>query len=337
MTTHKKEVWIDNVKVIACILVAVGHFFQSMVTSGIYAPHPILDWFDQMIYYFHVPLFFICSGYLYQKYSHVDSFYSWLHNTLKKLLTLGVPYLTFTVATWTLKTVFSDSVNQQADSFFYTLFLAPTSQMWYLYCLFFIFLITPTFSNHKTAFIAFLASIVLKLCFEAGHAPDITAISTVMSSEIWFVIGMCLSLTNFPKNILSKRILLICVGSFVMFIIFSVIFYVNNISFIGIKLFMGLIASISIISVIAIYFSQNEQTPFFAFLAKYTLPIYVMHTIFAAGLRSILLKFGCSNIFLHSVLGILISFLGPIIAAEIMKATKWLEFVLYPAKFIKRK
>ena len=31
----KREAWVDNVKVIACIFVALGHFFQSMVGSSI--------------------------------------------------------------------------------------------------------------------------------------------------------------------------------------------------------------------------------------------------------------------------------------------------------------
>lgn len=31
----KREVWIDYIKVFACILVALGHFFQSMVAAEI--------------------------------------------------------------------------------------------------------------------------------------------------------------------------------------------------------------------------------------------------------------------------------------------------------------
>ena len=64
-----REKWVDDVKVIACILVVVGHFFMSMVQSGILPDSNLHEWFITTIYYFHVPLFFICSGYLYQKYS----------------------------------------------------------------------------------------------------------------------------------------------------------------------------------------------------------------------------------------------------------------------------
>lgn len=61
-----REKWVDDVKVIACILVVLGHFLASVQS---YAPGGVLyEWFHKTIYYFHVPLFFICSGYLYQKY-----------------------------------------------------------------------------------------------------------------------------------------------------------------------------------------------------------------------------------------------------------------------------
>lgn len=72
------------------------------------------------------------------------------------------------------------------------------------------------------------------------------------------------------------------------------------------------------------------------FLAKYTMPIFLMHTLFAAPLRSVLLKVGVTNAVAHVVLGLGISFAGPIIAAWIMKKTKWMEFFLYPNKLIRK-
>ena len=82
-----REKWVDDVKVIACILVVLGHFLASVQS---YAPGGVLyEWFHKTIYYFHVPLFFICSGYLYQKYSQIDDIKSYLKNISKKALALG--------------------------------------------------------------------------------------------------------------------------------------------------------------------------------------------------------------------------------------------------------
>ena len=70
------------------------------------------------------------------------------------------------------------------------------------------------------------------------------------------------------------------------------------------------------------------------FLSKYTMPIFLMHTIMAATLRTILLRIGITNGAVHIVLGLIISFWGPILAAQIMEKSRWLEFFLYPNKVL---
>lgn len=157
-----REKWVDDVKVIACILVVLGHFFQSMTKANILSENDLYEWFNTTIYYFHVPLFFICSGYLYQKYSKVNSVGSWYRNVAKKVLALGVPYATFTTATWVLKKVFSSGVNDQIGGLGETLFLHPTAPYWYLYALFFIFLVTPTFNSVKAAGVGLVVALAAK-------------------------------------------------------------------------------------------------------------------------------------------------------------------------------
>ena len=51
-----------------------------------------------------------------------------------------------------------------------------------------------------------------------------------------------------------------------------------------------------------------------------------MHTLFAAPLRFVLLKIGITNAVVYVTMGLGISFVGPIVAAWIMKKTQWLEF-----------
>lgn len=158
----------DDVKVIACILVVVGHFFQSMVKASILPDSGLYEWFITTVYYFHVPLFFICSGYLYQKYSKVNSVGSWRRNVAKKVLALGIPYVTFSTATWVLKKAFSSSVNNQIGELGDTLLFHPASPYWYLYALFFIFLLTPTFKSVKMAIGGLIVAIALKTIALSG-------------------------------------------------------------------------------------------------------------------------------------------------------------------------
>lgn len=102
------------------------------------------------------------SDSLIKSQAEVEDFCSWGKNVLKKALNLDVPYFVFSFATWLLKTVFSSSVNSEIGGLFDTLFLHPTSPYWYLYALFFIFLITPTFRNKTIAVVGLAIAVVLK-------------------------------------------------------------------------------------------------------------------------------------------------------------------------------
>ena len=324
-----REKWVDDVKVIACILVVLGHFFQSMTKANIVPENNLYEWFETTIYYFHVPLFFICSGYLYQKYSKVNSVGSWCKNVAKKALALGVPYVTFTTATWVLKKVFSSSVNDQIGGFGDTLFFHPTAPYWYLYALFFIFLVTPTFSSAKAAAVGIIISLAAKLLVLTGTGYEIYAVSTVLSNEIWFVFGM--SICAFNVQLKDRKVKGTICG--LLFIILSILVYTADIGGAAISFAMGLLACVAVILIVVGF--EEKLGRGMDFLAKYTMPVFLMHTLFAAPLRSVLMKVGIRNAVIHVVLGLGISFAGPIMAAWIMKKTKLLEFFLYPNKIIK--
>ena len=323
-----REKWVDDVKVIACILVVLGHFFQSMTKASILPENDLYEWFETTIYYFHVPLFFICSGYLYQKYSKVNSVGSWCKNVAKKALALGVPYVTFTTATWVLKKVFSSSVNDQIGGLGDTLFLHPTAPYWYLYALFFIFLVTPTFNSVKATIVGLVVALSAKALILTG-GYGVYAVSTILRNEIWFVLGM--SICAFNVQLKDRKVQGTIFG--LLFVILSIVVYTAEIGGSAISFAMGLLACVAVILMVAEF--EQKFGRGMDFLAKYTMPIFLMHTLFAAPMRSVLLKVGIENAVIHVVLGLGISFVGPIIAAWIMKKTKWLEFFLYPNKVIK--
>ena len=330
----KREAWVDNVKVIACIFVALGHFFQSMVGSSILPETDLYKWFNQTIYYFHVPLFFICSGYLYQKRSKINNFSSYKNNIINKAIALGIPYFIFSATTWIMKSGLSGLVNKTPQaSLVKTLFVSPLPPYWFLYSLFFIFLITPTFSSKKTIGIGLGAAIVFKV-FSIVFGGSIAIISYTLANEIWFLIGMCLAFFDFTAEIKKSSWLGFGFAGIAVFAALSVTTYFYKISNGFVSFLFGLLACLSIIAIIAVTF-QKGQSKIWSFMAKYTMPVFLMHTIFAAALRILLIKLGIMNPAVHIVLGIAISFIGPISAAKIMNMTKWLEFLIYPGKFVK--
>lgn len=328
-----RENWVDTVKVFACILVVLGHFFQSMVKSDILPYTNYYSLFNQTIYYFHVPLFFICSGYLFQKFTSVRAFGEWKNNFLRKFISLVIPYLVFSIATYIMKTVFSDSVNKEGGGFIDTLLLNPTSPYWYLYALIFVFLISITVSRKAEAWGLLVVALIMKvISFIPGHS--IYAIKTLLENEIWFAFGILICYFDIPVRLKRIKVFWGVLAS-VLFVAVSVGVYIyadwsNELAFI-----MGIFGCVSVLLVAFKTEKSDFLNKIISLLSKYTFPVFLMHTIFAAGFRSVLLKIGISNSVIHIALGLIISFVGPVIVAVVFRKLKYPEFLLYPNKFIR--
>lgn len=153
--TKKKEIqYISFLQFIGPIFVILGHSLNGMsIETG---PWWMLtkDW----IYIFHMPLFFMVSGYL---LSHSD----WMKGNSygnfikKKFLRLIVPYLfwniLFFVPKLLLQSFLADSVEMSA-SYIIRIYLSPRQNIWghtwFLVGLFLVYLLTPLWEKLFTIF-----------------------------------------------------------------------------------------------------------------------------------------------------------------------------------------
>lgn len=326
--------WIDNIKLFACILVVLGHFAMSMTAAGLASCSPAYYFFIQSIYTYHVPLFFVCSGFLYQKSNRVHGFSNWGYSVKSKFLNLSVPYFTFTIITLLIKTIFANEINTAAGDFLTTLFINPTAPYWYLYALFFMFLIIPNFKTKKgsalflSISIAFVVIYIILIEFKI-IAPYI--IRSYLGRLVWFAIGIFIAFDDERKISLFEKIL--CPVSFAAAIILSLIFYTKPNDDNILKYVIGILFVYSIV-----IFSRLLNFELINKIAKkfseYFMPVFLMHTIFCAGIRILLLKFNITNIVIHSVLGIIFAFALPIIVYYISERIPFLLFFIYPKKAI---
>lgn len=330
--SSKREVWIDYIKVLACLLVVLGHFFQSMVKANIIPETGFHLWFDTTIYYFHVPLFFICSGYLYQKHSKVDSWQSWSRNVIKKAINLGIPYFVFSTLTWVIKTVFAESTSNAIGGIAEVLFINPYPPYWYLYVLFFIFLLVPTMRSDRSikgAGLFLLVAVAMKIAiclFPKLSLWKIYAVYGLFQYTIWFASGMSLAVIG-EEKIKNRLIGAILLAVFIAFSIYTV-----NISDSFIEFGVTALACAAVF-MIMVQMNPNKNLDM---LAPYTMPVFLMHTLIAAPVRIVLVKVGIMNPVIHIAVGLIASIIGPVIAIKIMQKIK-LDFLVYPGKYIKIK
>ena len=135
-----REIWLDYLRAFACILVTLGHLLMSFQDAHIIQQGKAVSLFVELIYCFHVHIFFFCSGYLFQ---------SRTHKSLKEIRTYKIErsinylilYVVFSGITYAIKLVFSSDVNTAVEyTFFDTLLKHPINQMWYLYAISLIYL-----------------------------------------------------------------------------------------------------------------------------------------------------------------------------------------------------
>lgn len=157
------------------------------------------------------------------------------------------------------------------------------------------------------------------------------AVSSVLSNEIWFVLGMLLSMTGIKETI-ERKWRLLGLLLLLAFVSGSLAVYTMRINSNIVGFSLGFLACIAIILMM---YNRENHSNVPEFFARFTMPIFLMHTIFAASLRTVLLKLHVDNLLIHIVLGISVSFIGPIAAATVIKKLWKLDFILYPGKYIR--
>lgn len=134
--------WLDAWKGFAMLLVVLGHIADGYLDAGLFDTHSnILQTVYDVIYSFHMPLFFVLSGYAFyiayakKREEKKIKFYAQLWNIVWV-------YVLFSIIQWVFKMLFAAQVNST-----YTLtdlLMIPVKTMapyWYLYVLVFLYLI----------------------------------------------------------------------------------------------------------------------------------------------------------------------------------------------------
>ena len=334
MAQPHREKWIDVCKLTACILVVAGHLLRGLSSAQIISENGIFGYLTTTVYFFHVQLFFFCSGYLYQSRAKAG-FSNHFKNAARKLLDLGIPYAFFSSAAYFLKTLFEDSVNHgNKRGLLEVLFVKPSAPYWFLYVLFFLFLVTPKFRKKKTAGIALGLSVILwalELVFlYRVNIPY--AAEGIMEDLVWFVMGMYVAKAGFMK----EKVTFLKVLPWLSFIPCSILIYVFGIYFPGLDLIMGTLGIGMTVTLSAFAARKIFRRGSTAYLVKYTMPIFLMHTMASPAARAVLLKAGITSAPVHLAAGMAAGIILPVTVAYIMKKTVALEFFLYPLKTAKK-
>ena len=318
----ERILWVDFVKIFAMIYIVSMHFFQSMMKAGYLQDSTAWQWAMTVCEWMMVQLFFFCSGYLYQKLTKIQNFADWKNGIINKFIHLMIPYFLFCGATILIKMIAVDLVNTPIEGNpLVLLFVEPLPPYWFLYILFIYFVIILPIKSQKSEVFWLLLSAVLFLIFVFVPLPGV--FSSTCRYAMWFVLGMSVAykdwLKVFPRWVKYPLLLFIPV---------SVILYINGIGN-GYKwIDVAMCAWASLMAVLwARYFDEkvrgNQKVQSTVkFLMKYSMPVFLMQTIFAAGCRIVLNLCGVRIAFIQVVVGYIVTFVGPSVLAMLFWSVK---------------
>lgn len=179
---------------IAVLLVVLGHSFPDG-TIGIFNDNRIYKHIFNYIYSFHMPLFFMLSGFVSYKLLQVEGVKEKWNAVIHKAKRLLVPYIVISIPSLILKYMFSGSAY---NSFNFSETIPnllsgtnPNTGLWFLYVLFLESTFIIIFNKVKIEYIIG-AFMLFRITYEVIPVPDICQLDLIQSCGSFYFIGFWL-------------------------------------------------------------------------------------------------------------------------------------------------
>ena len=322
----ERNTLVDRLKGYACFLVLFGHVIMGIRLAGTDIPR--FFWgMEKFIWSFHVALFLFLSGVVYKVTGEWKRKKTKWRFILHKLYNLGVPYIAFSAVYVLINSLVGEANTEFAVLDILNIWKTPIAQYWFLYALFFLFCIWTLFSGILKNWQITLIAVLI------GYLAPLLGIS-LGSLDIVFYSALAFGIGTFVD---FKKLTTLSVGGkwivVLMHIVIGVVFIlINKIEAPFVKELMILIGIYSSIMFVSLLENCKLVVRFLDFINKYSFQIYLLHTIFTAGIRIILLRINIEEWWIHVLLGTVCGLIFSVLTAEVAKKIKFLNFFFFPAQ-----
>ena len=329
----ERIVLVDRLKGYACFLVLFGHVIMGVRLAGVDSP-AFFAGMEKFIWSFHVALFLFLSGVVYKVTGEWKSKKTKLRFISYKLYNLGVPYVTFSAVYVLINSLVGGANTDFSVSDILNIWKAPVAQYWFLYALFFLFCIWTAFSGILKNWQITIITVLIGYLAPLLGIP-LGGLDVAFYSALAFGIGTFVKFDSLAKLRTPVKCLIVS-----MHIVSGIIFVLlNKIETPFIKEIMVVFGIYSSIMFISMLQDCKAISRFLDFVNKYSFQIYLLHTIFTAGIRIVMLRMGITSWWIHIILGTVCGLAFSVLSAEIARKTKFLNFFFFPSKacFSKKK
>lgn len=330
MGTMSRLVWVDAGKGVGIFLVVLGHALRGLHEAGLFDPG-LFAAIDSRIYAFHMPLFFVLSGVFFLAALRRTTVPEFLGGRLRRLL---YPMILWTYVFIAFKLLAGSLGNTPLSADDLTALPVPGRwHFWFLWALFLIqvalLAIRPLLGRVPDGLLlAGLLAAALALRAVPFPGPAMAWAGTAIQHLPFFVLGMLLGLYRdaFARHLGSSAGLALAgLAVFALLVATAPAWGASA----GPAL--PVVQALTCLALLVPLAWMGAAGPgaALAVLGAASLPIFLAHTIFSAGLREALLLAGLAGPGLHLLLGTLIGLAGPYLLlrlAQRWRVTGWLGF-----------
>lgn len=287
-----RTAWIDAIKGATILAVVVGHCLDGYLKAGMFpARTQTLYELWYFIYAYHMPLFFVISGYTFcLAYLSPDGRSLKRGRFLLQLINLACMYTVWVVTLWVMKFFLPQYVNTT-----YTfgdlldMFVNPLGNYWYLYVLAVLYLLAAAGKLYRSRTEVFLP-VLAAVCVASGMLREYLPFTVYRVLYHLFFFSLGLALCRHPKALARKDIF---AASLLVSVLCWFFHYATALDLQGSFLLRPMTAMC--MSLVFLFLFQKARGPSLRFLrlcGVYCLQIYLVHPYLTAANRSLLPALG---------------------------------------------
>lgn len=351
--------WLDSARGAGIVLVVIGHALGGLIDSPLGAGLIGFRRAFFVIYTFHMPLFFVLSGLLVGKRIARGA-----GPFLKGLLpTVVWPYFLWSAVQFSVIYALGSLVNRPAGDYWETILALPwktVSQFWFLHTLFWMHVIAviviPRIGRNWLVVIGIAAKLLL--AYPPLAAMLVVPVKLIGNNLMWYAIGAALTPAGIGRLVIQRSLALrgawlpLLAAALIGVTLLAVGHYgaelplataaspeIANLAWrlpaLGAAVF-GAAATIAIASLPVFGPGRAGRTGrryregSLAQLGRLTMPIFLLHVLFIAGTRIVLVRFAhIDNAGVLLVILVAVGLIGPLLVERVVRPTglqRWLGF-----------
>lgn len=298
--------WVDTAKGGAILLVVIGHAWRGLHDAGLMEmmPDRLFAAIDMRIYAFHMPLFFLLSGLFIATTMANLSIVDFVGS---RLLRLVYPLVLWTYVFALIKYIAGDYANEPLG--LDEVFASPIPGRWHFWFLWALFvlqigllILRPFLISKRWRSLAIWGVLVVSVLGQAA-APLPFEIHYWTSNALKFLpylaLGMVLADLDKAPQHFAERHGLLFLGTFVV-----VLAAVPSLAAHGVPYLLTALVLVLSSAGMAAWWADRDrsQSKTLAVLGRYSMIIFLSHTIFSAGAREALIAFDIQDLLVHMIL-----------------------------------